>query len=72
MIGNLSRGCHTGEIVPTLNKACYVIRSVKPFISSEVLSMIYFSLVHSIISYGIFFGGVLHSIVKLYLRFKKE
>jgi hypothetical protein len=29
---NLSWGFHIDEIIPKLNKACYVIRSVKPFI----------------------------------------
>ena len=54
---NLSWGFHIDEIVPTLNKACYVIRSVKPFISLEVLRTIYFSLVRSIIMYGLIFWG---------------
>jgi hypothetical protein len=39
---NLSWGFHIDEIIPKLNKACYIIRSVKPFISLEVLRMIYF------------------------------
>ena len=66
-------GVHIYEIVPKLTNTCYVIRSVKMFISFEVLSIIYFSLVHSIIWYGIIFlGGVHHPIVNLYLRFKKE
>jgi hypothetical protein len=55
---NLSWGFRSDEIVPKLNKACYVIGSVnKPFISFEILRMIYFSLVHSVISYGIILGG---------------
>jgi hypothetical protein len=54
---NLSWGFHIDEIIPKLNKACYIIRSVKPFISLEVLRTIYFSLVHSIIAYGLIFWG---------------
>jgi hypothetical protein len=54
---NLSWGFHIDEIIPKLNKACYVIRSVKPFISLEVLRTIYFSLVNSILMYGLIFGG---------------
>jgi hypothetical protein len=53
----LSWGFHIDEIIPKLNKASYVIRSVKPFISLEVLRTIYFSLVHSIITYGLIFWG---------------
>jgi hypothetical protein len=53
----MSWGFHIDEIIPKLNKACYVIRSVKPFISLEVLRMIYFSLIHSIITYGLISWG---------------
>jgi hypothetical protein len=50
---NLSWGFHCDEIVTKLTKAWYVIGSVnKPFTSFEVLRMIYFSLLHSIIFYG--------------------
>jgi hypothetical protein len=52
----LSWGLHIDEIVLKLNKACFKIRSVEPFISFEALRMIFFS-VHSIISYGIIFLG---------------
>jgi hypothetical protein len=58
IVNILSWGFHSDEIVPELNKACCVIGSVnKPFISFEVLRMIYFSLVHSVVSYGIIFWG---------------
>jgi hypothetical protein len=39
---NLSWGFHIDETVYKLNKACYISRSVKPFISSEVLRMLSF------------------------------
>jgi len=32
---------------------CYAIRAIKPFISLDVSKMIYYSYVHSVISYGI-------------------
>ena len=54
---NLYWAFYIDETVYKLNKACYVSRSVKPFISSEVLRMHSFSLVQSIISYGINFRG---------------
>ena len=48
---------HIGELTSRLNKACYAIRSIKPFMSLDVLRRTYFSYVHSIISYGIIFWG---------------
>jgi hypothetical protein len=44
------------ELISKLNKACYAIRAIKPFMSLDVLRMIYFSYVHSVMLYGSFFG----------------
>jgi len=57
VIDNLSWNCHIDQMIPKLNKAAYVIRSLKP-LSFESLKMVYFSTVHSIISYGIIFWGI--------------
>ena len=46
---------HISELTSRLNKACYAIRSIKPFMSLDVLRSTYFSYAHSIISYGIIF-----------------
>jgi hypothetical protein len=43
-----------------LNIACYAIMAVKTCMSLDVLRMIYFSYVHSVISYGIIFWGYSH------------
>ena len=48
---------HIGELTSRLNKACYAIRSIKPFMSLDVLRNTYFLYVHSTISYGIIFWG---------------
>jgi hypothetical protein len=40
-----------------LNKACFAVRAVKPFMCMEALKMIYYSYVHSVVSYGIIFWG---------------
>jgi hypothetical protein len=48
---------HVGKPTSRLNKACYAIRSIKPFMSLDVLRSTYFLFVHSIISYGITFWG---------------
>jgi hypothetical protein len=48
---------HIDQLITKLNSACYVIRSLKSIMSLENLRMIYFSNVHSILSYGIIFWG---------------
>ncbi len=48
---------HTGELTSKLNKACYAIRSIKLFMSLDVLRSTYFSFAQSIISSGIVFLG---------------
>jgi len=45
------------EIKPTLNKACFAIRSLRPYLLYEVVRMVYFSHFHSSVSYGIIFLG---------------
>jgi len=55
---NLSLHCHIDQMIPKLNETSHVIRSLKPLLSFETLNMVYFSIVHSIISYGIIFWGV--------------
>ena len=48
---------HIGELTSKLTKACYAIRSIKPFMPLDVLRNTYFSYAHTIISYGIVFWG---------------
>jgi hypothetical protein len=57
---------HIGELTYRLNKACYAIRSIKPFMSLDVLGSTYFSYVHSIISYEIIFWGNLSHIEEIF------
>jgi hypothetical protein len=53
---------HIDDIIPKLNKVCFAIRSVKPFMSLEVMRLIYFSYFHSVLLYGIiFWGNSVHS-----------
>ena len=53
----LSWKTHTDQLVSKLSSACYAIRSLKSFMSSKNLRMIYFSYVHSMITNGIIFWG---------------
>ena len=48
---------YIGELTSRLNKACYAIRSIRPFMSIDILRSTYFSYARSIISYGIIFWG---------------
>jgi hypothetical protein len=53
---------HVDDIIPKLNNVCLAIRSVKPLMSLEVIKFIYFSYIHSVLSYGIiFWGNSVHS-----------
>jgi len=58
----LTRLTHIEKIVPKLCSACFAMRSVKPFVSQQMLRIIYFSCFHSM-SYGqIFWGHSAHSV----------
>jgi hypothetical protein len=53
---------HIEDITHRLNKACFAIRSITPFMSVEAMRLIYFPYFHSILSYGIiFWGNSVHS-----------
>ena len=53
----LSWSLHIEKILPKLSSACYAMRSVKPYVSQQMLKIIYYSYFHSIMSYGIIFWG---------------
>jgi len=58
MIDNtLSWKGHIDKIVPRLNQACYKIGVVKPFLSQDILKMIYYAYFHSVMTYGVSFWG---------------
>ena len=48
---------HITDLTNKLNKACFAIRAIKPYMSLRVLRTVYFSYFHSIMSYGIIFWG---------------
>ena len=49
--------CHVEYIIPKLISACYMMRSIKPFISLSTLKTVYYSYFNAIISYGLPFWG---------------
>jgi hypothetical protein len=46
---------HKEQLTSELSTPCYVIRSFNPHISHVMLIMIYYSLIHSIMTYGLIF-----------------
>jgi hypothetical protein len=48
----LSWKTHIDMIITKLSSACFAIRAVKPFLSQELLKMVYYSYFHSIMMYG--------------------
>jgi len=53
----LSWKTYIDQLSSKLNSACYIIRSLRSIISIKILLSIYFSYVHSVITYGIIFWG---------------
>jgi len=53
----LSWTTHIDNILPKLSSACYATKSVKSYVSQQMLKVIYYSYFHSIMSYGIIFWG---------------
>jgi hypothetical protein len=72
MIKNsLSWQNHIDLMMPKLNTATYVIRSLRQVMNLETPKKVYFSFTHSILIYGIIFGEY-RIIAKLYSKSKKE
>jgi hypothetical protein len=46
---------HINQILLKLSLACYTIKVITPFMSEDTLKIIYYSYVHSIITYSIIF-----------------
>jgi hypothetical protein len=53
----LSWKAHIDNILPKLSSACFAMKSVKPFVSQQIMQIIYYSHFHSIMSYGLIFWG---------------
>jgi len=48
---------HIDHLINKLSTACYVIRSVKPYGNTNAIIMIYHSLFHAVMTYGLIFWG---------------
>jgi len=62
---------HIDQFISKLNFACYTIRAVNLTLSRKALRMLYFSYVHSIISYGTIFWHNTPNGIKIF-RIKKS
>jgi len=54
---SLSWKAHIDQMMSKLNTACFVIRTIQAIMSPETSRMVYFAYIHSIMSYGIVWGG---------------
>jgi hypothetical protein len=66
IIDTLSWKQQIEQIVNKMATACYALRNIKHMVSTEMLKLIYFAQVHSIISYGIIFWGSSTNVHKVY------
>jgi len=58
VVNTLSWKPHIEHLINKLSTACYVIRSVKPYMNTKAIIMIYHSLFHAVITYGIIFWRI--------------
>jgi hypothetical protein len=61
---------HIDTVIPKLNKACYIIRRSKLYLSHAALKMVYYAFFHSVMSYGLIFWGSSTNGVYSYYRRK--
>jgi hypothetical protein len=62
---------HIDNILPKLYSACFAMRSVKPYVSQQMLKAIYNSYFHSIMLYGIIFWGQSANSVRVFRLLKR-
>jgi hypothetical protein len=62
---------HIEVLIKRMCSASYAMRSLKYFLQTETLRMLYFARVHSLISYGIMFWGFSSRATKVFIMQKK-
>jgi hypothetical protein len=67
----LSWDVHIDTVVSKLSTVCYMIRSIRPFMTLASLVNVYYSLFHSVLTYGIIFWGQATSTRKLFIIQKR-
>jgi hypothetical protein len=68
---NFSWKTHVECMKSKLSSACYAMRSVKPYVTINMLKMIYYSFFHSVMTYGLLFWGNSLDSIKIFRLQKK-
>jgi hypothetical protein len=68
---NLSWKQHCEYIINKLASTCFAVRNIRSLVTLDTLRAIYFSHVHSIMSYGIMFWGGFTNVQKVFLMLKR-
>ena len=68
---NISRKTHTECIKTKLSSACYVVRSVKPYVTTNTLKIIYYSFFQTVMTYDLLFWGNFLDSIKIFRLQKK-
>jgi hypothetical protein len=63
---------HIKCIIPKLSSACYIMRSIRSYMSLNVLKTIYYSYFNTIMSYGLIFWGNSPHSLKIFRMQKKK
>jgi hypothetical protein len=71
IIDNLSWKQHSEYTINKLASACFTIRNIRSLVTLDMLRSIYFSHVHSVMSYGIMFWGGSANAQKVFLMQKR-
>jgi hypothetical protein len=56
---------HIEEVIKKLSTACYIIRNIEPFVSINILKIIYNSYFHSVMTYGLIYWKNSHQLTGL-------
>jgi len=65
--------CHIEYIIPKLSSSCYVMRSIRPFMSPNTLKTVYYSYFNAVMSYGLpFWGNSPHAIKVFRMQKRKD
>jgi hypothetical protein len=68
---SINWSCHIEYIIPKLSSACYIMRSIKPFMSLNTLETIYYYYFNTIISYSLPFWGNSLQCIKIFRMQKR-
>jgi hypothetical protein len=67
----LSWKVHIEQVLHMLSAACYALKSIKLYMSQEVMKMVYYASFHSAMSYGIIFWRNSTDCIKIFKMQKR-